>query len=857
MRFWYGTVQYGPEERAVAYITASLAARVADDEGRRAHMDPARLADYAPCDSVRGTFEAATGLFLSKKQLDAVRDMTSKKRSTRQINMGFGKSAVVVPMLVLTFLEKYATVIVTQPAHLVPTALRIIGAAVSLTGSRVVVTSNARRIARKDTGTRYVVVCSGSDIQAALPTLAKPMYSGQSERVHIADEIDETSDPLTCERSVTTGVPMPHYDRAVGALEYHSFVCDVVLERASLDEKEPRWKRRVRDVAAIVRKKRIDVDFGLVDADGVYLAVPYRFPRHPALGTLYTDPDVSAVLTAIAVYAACRNGTTSAAASAALERALAALSLDARAIINAARTGVDPLKTMFLLHAILVALPQVVWHEREQVTSFMDLLGISDGFVAFSGTMALSLPVPRVQTDDARWAFMPPTDWSGDQLRVHRDEDGNALVLSIFRRAECSSVPGEYGPDRAGEVVAVLEGKAAMADRQVVVVDASGDLGIVDAPFLRSARGFTDGVLAPGERTQVVYYDKRNARGTDAPLEADAKGYIVVDWDRTTFTEAVQAMYRLRSLEYKQTIEFVVCGTDHTPSLDALYEKLRKNELARTENAKARAALQKMRAEVPKKSSASFTYPTTLGSVDASQRQHQHQLTASRCLRVAPEERAADLARLDPFVLYDPRAYRHKSALIYVLRKTDIHVSPLLVYGPDHAAVALERRESRAFVVIEKSDGARATLVLCALVEIWAMKRDDTGRRGAIWAYTHTGTLLRGPSSPGPRPSVGLVLFGRYLSGASLPLDEQRDLFRFLSARYEDKYNYRDQLRAVVRCLRETGLLPSRADPVFSFIDQQAWDPESFVPAELAFVSGLGLIPIPVGTKRKMMHMMI
>jgi hypothetical protein len=784
MRFWYGTVQYGPEERAVAYIAASLAARVADDEGRRAHMDPARLANYAPCDSVRGTFEAATGLFMSKKQLDTVRHMASEKRSTRQINMGFGKSAVVVPMLVLTFLEKYAKVIVTQPAHLVPTALRIIGAAVSLTGSRVVVTSDARLIAHKYTGTRYVVVCSGSGIQAELPELAASMYSGQSERVHIADEIDETSDPLTCEQSVTTGEPMPHYDRAVGALEYHSFVCDVVLERAGSAE-EPRWKRRVRDVAAIVRKKRIDVDFGLVDTDGVYLAVPYRFPHQPALGTLYTDPDVSAVLTAIAVYAACRNGTTSAAASAALERALTALSLDARAIINAARTGVDSHKTMFLLHAILVALPQVVWYEREQVTSFMDLLGISDGFVAFSGTMALSLPVPRVQTDDARWAFMPPTDWSGDQLRVHRDEDGNALVLSIFRRAECSSVPGEYGPARAGEVVAVLEGKAAMTERQVVVVDSSGDLGIVDAPFLRSARGFTDGVLAPGERTQVVYYDKRNARGTDAPLEADAKGYIVVDWDRTTFTEAIQAMYRLRSLEHKQTIEFVVCGTDHTPSLDALYEKLRKNELARTENAKARAALQKMRAEVPKKSSASFKYPTTLGSVDASQRQHQHQLTASRCLRVAPEERAADLARLDPFVLYDPRAYRHKSALISVLRKTDIHVSPLLVYGPDHA---LERfsRESRAFVVIEKSDGSRATLVLCALVEIWAMKRDDTGRRGAIWAYTHTGLLLRGPSA-GPRPSAGLVLLGRYLSGASLPLDEQRDLFSFLSARYEDK----------------------------------------------------------------------
>jgi hypothetical protein len=33
------------------------------------------------------------------------------------------------------------------------------------------------------------------------------------------------------------------------------------------------------------------------------------------------------------------------------------------------------------------------------------------------------------------------------------------------------------------------------------------------------------------------------------------------------------------------------------------------------------------------------------------------------------------------------------------------------------------------------------------------------------------------------------------------------------------------------------------------------WNPESFVPPELAFVSGLGLIPIPVVKKRKMGEM--
>jgi hypothetical protein len=809
VRFWYGTVPYGPDERAAAYVAASIDA-AQKDAGLRAHMSPERLAAYR-CDPVRGAFEAATGRFLSKTQAALVTELHSTRRScgARQMNMGSGKSTVIVPMLVLTFLTSCHTVIVTQPAHLVAAALRVICAAVAsmrLTSYRVVVTGDARGAVKGNDETRYVVVCSGADLQRALPSIVVKMYSGQSHRVHIADEIDETSDPLTCEQAVTTGVPMPHYDPSVSSIEYHRAVCDVVLGEDTGEDLVP-WKQRLRAIASIAKSKRLDVDFGLVDTEGVHLAVPHSFAMQPAHGTVYTDPDVSAVLTAIAVYAACDRGLRPG-ALAALKRALCALSLDPRDIMDKVRGHQRSERVLFLLHCVLVALPQVVYYKRERVTSFMDLLGTSDGLVAFSGTMALALPVPA--TTDERRRFMPPVQ-DGSLLTV-RDETGDALVRSILARAGVESVPGVYGPDRASAVVEMLEGRLAMTAGQFVVVDASGELGIIDAPLLRAARGFVGGLLVPGTQ-RVVYYDHRNSRGTDAELDARAAGYVVIDWERTTLTQAVQAMYRLRGVEYEQTVTFVVCGIDRKPSTEELLAKLEENERARIRSATERAALQKERAEKPKPGPDAFEYDAQLGLVDASQRQQQHQAKESWCLRTRD---ARALSGHDPFVLYKWDEHKVRSKLLELLQCADIHVSPLLVYG----GVRLDH----AFVVIGRVVG------LCALVEIWALRTSDAHRRKPVSAYTPQGMLLRGEAAP-----RGLVLFGRYLCGVTLPLDEQRELMLVLSTRY-DTASHRACLRDVLRCLRDTGFLQSHSDPVFSFVMRETWDAASFVPAELEFV---------------------
>ena len=92
-------------------------------------MSDACLAPYA-ASGARVPFEAS-GKFMTGAQAELVGAMLAQKRSAVQLNMGFGKSALVVPMLVLRYLETYRVVVVTQPAHLVAPALRIIGAAVA------------------------------------------------------------------------------------------------------------------------------------------------------------------------------------------------------------------------------------------------------------------------------------------------------------------------------------------------------------------------------------------------------------------------------------------------------------------------------------------------------------------------------------------------------------------------------------------------------------------------------------------------------------------------------------------------------------------------------------------------------
>ena len=496
-----------------------------------------------------------------------------------------------------------------------------------------------------------------------------------------------------------------------------------------------------------------------------------------------------------------------------------------------------------MLYAVLVALPQVVCYAEERVTSFLDVLGIADAFTAFSGTMALSIPVPA--TADSRANFMP-TSQDGN-VHVALDVDGNALVEANIRKATCVPVTGEHDAGRAQRVIDVLERvpegrKRREPDgpkRQMVVVDASGEFGVTpETPeLLRRGRLFTEDGTLEKETAQnrwLVYFDHRHSRGTDATLDADADGWIVVDWETSTITAAAQAMYRLRGVDYgRQTVSFVVCGFPGGPRPvdgDALYAQLVKNETERAKRTVARSRIQLERAsQYYNPGERRFVHDVVHAPAGAEtgnhqqtqmQTQEQSQSRSDTCLSV--DGASAAYYHIDSLVEYDTKIAEADSALRASLLETSVHVSPLLVYT--------DREHELAFVVMtpepshHTSTKARTTVGMCALVELWARltPAGPAGLRrkpaaGTRSAYNARGELLRGPPA-----GAGDVLFGTFLCGRSLPREDQETLLLYMRRRYADP-EQRVAIHKVLKCLVSARLLTPHAGLLRPLFVTSAW----------------------------------
>ena len=806
-RFWYGAVFYDSAIRGQVLHKA-----------RQSGSKRLEYADEGDKSSARLAFEARWGKFVTEQQYRIIEAMKSGRKGY-QVNMGVGKSAVIIPVLVLEMLHSHDVVVVTQPEHLVAAAFQIILSTVAahpfVSGIAVLVTMDVNVLDVPTSIGKCVVVCSSTKLQKYVAKHPETAYASQGKRAYIADEVDEASDPLKCEVSWPEGRAAPHYTEK-DALAYHRAVCAAINGTRIMKVQES-TKLALESVLKQAREMKLNTQYGLIDEDGVYVAVPYKYADTPQRTSRYRNVDTAAVLTALAVKHACES-TLPAHAQRALERAL-------REVKGAEKSRDILAKATphqkFLLHAVLVALPQVRYYAKEKVVSFVDTLGIAKTFAAFSGTMAFDLLVPQVPDPDPRKPFMP----EGLKLHFTPDNEGNKLVESIIRGNEAGESPipaagvefvsGPHTAGRAKSVIDVLQKAHVVHGHKLVVVDASGEFGLLGpSEFLQRARVFgEDGKL--GKEGPFVYYDHRHSRGTDAVLDEGAVGYVVVDWETTTRTVAAQAMYRLRQLydgkdeSKKQSVVFVVCGTDTSPSAADLYGRLVLNEEQRASRLKTRADVQVERAKKAKHRSDDFVFDIDAGDVAAEQEQEQQQEVQrvvqqqqaqfNECVHVKQEPLS-----LDPFVLYDDQSEQGKllssSRLHDKLRELSVHLSPLVITNFTNNVA--HRVLERAFVVMTSNGGA--TVVLCMQIETLVAYEAHKARRGEVSVYSASGVLLRGNQA-----EKGLVLFGRYLCGDEIPEGEQIELLEFLKLRYGHALS--DTLKEVMECLVTAKVVRARA----------------------------------------------
>jgi hypothetical protein len=771
----------------------------------------------APSDSWEVALEARTGKQIRPDQRAKIAEIQASAKGAgpsavgcvAQIHMGFGKSSVVVPMLVGTFLRRAAIrlVVVTQPARLVAAAAAVVGTLVAthptvgglllyVLGERDFRASHASidRVLRATTCThKLVAVMSTADMQALVRDFPVLFYGNAHAIAHIADEVDGESDPLTCEVAIQGRDTTAHPDAGIAAHmgEYYEAAfllvkgadpavlgpkLEALDERSSSGVKVGQRLRAVHASLASELGPKHRVDFGMPDDPRRLLAVPYEYAGVPSKSE-YVDPEVKIIHT---LQSAMRESDVE----------LAHRDVEAKF----GREALERIQARTLTEeywATQLAMPQMRVSTKETVVAFADLLGAARTFVGFSGTMGISIDVPDYT--DAR---------KGLSLRALTGKDhGTAKIES----ARCHEVtPSPFGPTRAGLVLGEIREKIAEIrgsppdDTFVCVVDASGELGVFedDVAEVEKALGeqvgyFDDTGALQKKEARTRYYRHRDARGVDSEMPHGTVGLAIVNLQlRKSAVE--QAIYRLRGLDKgEHTFRFVVALDASAPrGLDGegLARLFAANEKAHIEAALPLKQRQATRALATKRGAADFVHDvayepfvsgmhTHKAEQEAEQQAVAQHVSNKQVLRRC-YERAASLG---------PGA----SDVSDALRALGIELSPILEV-PSLRKDVPKATLRRAFGV-----GADKSIAVMTIVEAWTAAY--TGRL----VYTHDGHRIsaKGDAEPGP------LLLGRYLCDDALSLEEEMRLVGYMHDTYNGK---QAELKKLATCLADSGFLERR-----------------------------------------------
>jgi hypothetical protein len=808
-----------------------------------------------PCDEWTMALETSTGRFVSRAQRAKVDQIMEAGWGIVQMGMGFGKSSVVVPLLVAKFLELPETrvVFVTQPTHLVAPAARAVGALIAThpyVGGTLAFAMNKSDFTTAFRGIKdlrglackLVVVLSTADMQCIVRDNPR-IYADRACVVHIADEVDTESDPLRSEVIIEGTRRQPHYKSGVDARDYYALAFHLgslspseadVAERSRLllaldgtDEKGVKAGTRLRAVFEAVRSHMVyRVDYGLSDDPRKRIAVPYVYAGSPSPTLNFSDADVASAATALATRLARRESY------AGLIEAYVTGKFGghARAIIDALRANPDAERRYYLTH---MALPTISTSEEETVVSFVDLLAFGR-FIGFSGTMGTSLRAAAFSAEDPRvWCAERP-------VPVAPDEMENSHVLQLITEAECIHVPresAESGVISAQRAIEEIKKRKATLDgsRFVCIVDGCGAFGAFDDDVAVMRANFDNlgyfdaaGVLVRVAGSRCRYYRHRDSRGVDSEMEDGTVGFVTVDVDRSDRVSIAQSMMRLRQTrDGTHTVIFVVLASrkkiEHTDAEPGsvevckadLYQRLCENERRYTEAGAALMERQLEHAAKRKATSADFVRRVVYGNLltGAETMALSHAASVSVAVAVSASEsqtRVQTQSRIaaghacyhdkwDQHSHYQARrrgrpTLRNEesgSDIGHKLRDLNIGISPLLSAPNADGA-------RRAFAV----DGD--VVVVSTIVEAWAGYTSSP--QGTSYTYyAHDGYVIRKGARDPRHDSAAIVLLGRFLCDDQLGIDEEIALLYYLKKRQTPRRP--KFLVDVLDCMWDSGFL--------------------------------------------------
>jgi hypothetical protein len=495
--------QYGEPELDIAYTKAETAAREyaaqnPDDLKKATELDEMPKLRYHTDEWIT-TLSATTGLFVRADQRAKVGIITSTDRawSVVQMGMGFGKSSVIVPILVARYLRMpgIKVVFVTQPPHLVPQAARTVGALIAAhphvrsmdarTGEPkeypvfIANGAYARRLLdavphptyptlyfRKEhlqgMTCKLVVVLSTAEMQCIVRDYCH-IYHVSGFIAHIADEVDSESDPMRCEVIIEGETKSAHYNPHVAKKENIGAYYDAACALGIGSDKETKKQRESRKLAiqklddmcesgtiqagtrlmnvfrTVQRNMVHRTHYGMSHIESKVGAVPYPYSGTPSEFMDFSDIDVRMAAFVLSVYGT--KDMRPVDVSTLNDYIIGKFGPAATGIIDALAANGNEQRRYYLTE---LGMPVITMSPSETAVSFVDVMGAAQTFVGFSGTMGTTIEAPTrkrngTPSDSQVTYYEEPKDPRCNRVEhtavVHDDAASNELVKAIITGA--------------------------------------------------------------------------------------------------------------------------------------------------------------------------------------------------------------------------------------------------------------------------------------------------------------------------------------------------------------------------------------------------------------------------------------
>ena len=529
-------------------------------------------------------FEAITGKFLYPHQEELIlamkEDLFTKQSKVRIALMGIGKTKIIVPMLIIICLLNDKKIQVVQPAHLV-----------SQTGATL------DEIIPILPNINYDVI---SDTKAKADYLTSKIEEKKHDNnmVTLFDEIDSMYNCFKSSYNIPSNEAKHPLEDMPLDLYYHMIVRDVYDEKVFLDisniTKRKEFINKYKANMKLARDMKYKYNYGMAENPKELIAVPYSSVDTPVPGSMFSDIDLTAILTCLTRL---KGGLTVEDCRIMLERfkywneMFDIKELEGINIREVLKLNPDETKSLMgnnrvlqMLYLENILLPaKLKCHRQQYNISFIDLMSeeYSIQRIGFSGTDAIHLP----EFKRGNWIDIIP-DYEGEKKikeailgwGKEKDKVFSYTLENMWKQLQNYDVliDADALLREEGSTLDIVKrwSEEVKGEYLYVYLDNKHNPLVYDP--LDPKR--TSYYIYNSRKKYKHYFDQKHTVGIDLKLHPKVRALTLVSKD-SKLVDVAQAIYRLRQIDKNgQTTDFMIENVSEIINREKLYNLIKEND---------------------------------------------------------------------------------------------------------------------------------------------------------------------------------------------------------------------------------------------------------------------------------------